>query len=125
MYGNKIIDEKWDQITREHLVELRRLLAESLFDAGLCEEAIKAELEKFEHTTKCPITYFSMFSQVTDRAINYWKAECADKLTPQQWDALYAEAEFDFEYFFRVKYTSFIGEKVNRMLIENGFAPID
>lgn len=125
MYGNKIIDKKWDQIKREHLVELRRLLAEALFNTGLCEDAVKAELKKFERTTKCPVTYFNTFSQVTDRAVNYWKAEYADKLTTQQWDSLYAEAEFEFEHFFRVKYTDFIGEKVSKMLVENGFDPID
>lgn len=125
MYSSKIKKGKWSQIPREDLVILRRYLAEALYDTNLGAEEIESNLKYFERATGCPITYYSGFNLITDDAIAYWKETCKDKLTKQQWDALYAIAEYDFDHYFRVKYSSHVGKLVNKMLEENGFDPID
>ena len=125
MHTKKIKDNKWGEIPKEHLVELRRHLVHALYDTTLSNEDIKAALENYESTTGCPITFSTIFNAVTDAAVNYWKDGNEHKLSRSQWDAIYADAALEFDSRYRIPFYEYVGDRVKEIALLNGYDSID
>ena len=121
-YGDKIVEKQFSDIPVENLIDLRMSLLHALYSAGLSEEQVRKEVQRFEKHTSCPAYVMpQIMSQLTCEAVEYLKNNCGYKLDCNEWEMLANVLEGIYRDMWRPKFIQLAHEKLMEVLVLRGY----
>lgn len=120
-HQKEVKQKRFEDISTEHLVELRVRLLSALYSIGLDGKAVQKEMETYERFTDCPASYDNLdISELTQEAIDYWKDFYSSDLTRSEWDRFAQEVQNNYWDIWRPRFINFTLNLLKSFFTDNG-----